>query len=402
MEPDLKFSSPRAVSLAYHAASMSYPSESSKPDLRGRKVLIVDDDRVNVRILSGILKSEGFALKDADSGEAALELYETFQPDLVLLDVVMPGITGFEACRRLKARHGDDLAPVIFITAKAESDDVVEGLAAGGVDYLPKPFRPREAVARIRTHLHNRLLNEQQRRLVEQLSSANAAKNKLLGMVAHDLRNPLASIKGLAEFLLDDGAAGKLTADQLDLAGTIHRTSHAMLEMVNELLDASVIESGELRIHLEVASPSEILEHSITLNNINAAKKGTRIELQRSHLPPTLKIDGAKIRQVIDNLLSNAVKFSPPNSLVVVETGTTEEHCALSVLDQGPGIPEDEQHKLFKDFGRTSVTPTAGEKSTGLGLAICRRIIEAHGGRISASNRPHGGSVFQFTLPRSP
>jgi two-component system sensor histidine kinase/response regulator len=378
---------------------MTPPAESSKPDLRGRKVLIVDDDRVNVRILSGILKSEGFILMEAGSGEAALELYESFLPDLVLLDVVMPGISGFEACRTLKSRHGDELAPVVFITAKSESDDVIEGLAAGGVDYLPKPFRPREAVARIRTHLYNRLLNEQQRKLVAQLSTANAAKNKLLGMVAHDLRNPLASIKGLTEFLRDEGTVGKLNADQLDLVNNIHEASQSMLDMVNELLDASVIESGELRINLQETSLLEILEHSVTLNNINAAKKGTRIELKLVNLPGVLKIDGAKIKQVIDNLLSNAVKFSPPHSLVTVETSMTDRHCSIAVLDQGPGIPEQERHKLFKDFGRTSVTPTAGEKSTGLGLAICRRIVEAHGGGISAENRSPRGSVFTFFLP---
>src|SRR5688572_26523659 len=227
---------------------MNPSDETPKPDLKGRRILIVDDDRLNVRILSSILKPEGYELAEAHSGEAALILYEQFKPDLVLLDVIMPGITGFETCRTLKAKHGDMLAPVIFITAKSESDDIVEGLAAGGVDYLPKPFKAREAMARLRTHLQNRILNEQQRQLVAQLSTANTAKKRLLGMVAHDLRNPLASIRGLAEFL-QDGTVGQLTPDQLDLVKTIHEASQGMLSMVNELLDLSVIESGELKIH---------------------------------------------------------------------------------------------------------------------------------------------------------
>jgi signal transduction histidine kinase len=355
-----------------------------------------------MRILAGILEPEGYQVFQANSGEAALARYEECRPDLVLLDVMMPGINGFDTCRELKTRYGDDLAPVVFITAKTESEDVVEGLAAGGVDYLPKPFRAREALARIRVHLQNRLLNEQQRKLVEQLSQASAAKNKLLGMVAHDLRNPLASMRGLAEFLRDDAQAGKLTPDQADLVENIHGISQSMLQMVNELLDAAVIESGVLQINAEPASLSALLENSVTLNNINAAKKGSRIVLRLAELPGAVTMDGSKIKQVVDNLLSNAIKFSPPHSLVTIEAAAQPAACTVAVIDQGPGIPAGERDRLFKDFSRTSVKPTAGEKSTGLGLAICRRIIEAHGGSISAENRREGGCAFMFSLPKSP
>ncbi len=379
---------------------MNSPVEPQKPDLQGRKVLIVDDDRLNHRILTRILKPEGLIIEQGYSGEDALALYDTFSPDLVLLDVIMPGISGFETCRTLKARHGDNLAPIIFITAKAESEDVVEGLAAGGVDYLPKPFRGREAMARLRIHLQNRMLHEEQKKLVAQLSSANSAKNKLLGMVAHDLRNPLATVRGLAEFLRDDGQVGKLTADQMDLVENIYSVSQSMLEMVNELLDTSVIESGELKINPKPVNLVELLERSVTLNNINAAKKGSRIRLKAIDLAALLFVDGPKIKQVVDNLITNAIKFSAPNSSVMVEVSQSAVDCTVSVLDNGPGIPEDEMHKLFKDFSQTSVAPTAGEKSTGLGLAICRKIIEAHGGTIHATNRPGGGCTFMFSVPQ--
>ncbi len=377
---------------------MTSPAETPKPDLAGRRILIVDDDRLNVRILTTILGPEGYELKAAHSGEEALELYESFRPDLVLLDVVMPGINGFDTCRALRTRHGDALAPVIFITAKSESDDVVEGLAAGGVDYLPKPFKAREALARLRTHLQNRLLNEQQRQLVSQLSAANASKNKLLGIVAHDLRNPLASIRGLADFLCD-GTVGQLTPDQLDLVQTIQDTSQSMLAMVNELLDLSVIESGELKIHPELRPIAELIMKSVYLNNINAAKKGSRIELAELDASVELPLDADKVRQVIDNLLSNAIKFSPPNSTISVTTESDRTTYSILVHDQGPGIPEGERHKLFKDFSQTSVKPTAGEKSTGLGLAICKRIMEAHGGSISAGSAPSGGGLFKISFP---
>lgn len=367
-------------------------------ELHGRKILVVDDDRLNIRIFTNILKAEGFVLADANSGERALEVYETFRPDLVLLDVLMPGINGFETCRQLHQRYGDESAPVIFITAKSDSDDVVEGLTAGGVDYLPKPVRPKEAIARIRTHLQNRLLIAQQKHLVDQLSKANAAKNKFLGMAAHDLRNPLASIRGLTEFLID-GTVGPISPDQLDLIKTIHEASQNMLELVNELLDVATIEAGELSLHFEPHDLAELISKAVYLNNIEANKKGTRILFAPPTSAPALHLDAPKMKQVVNNLLSNGIKYSPPGSTITVELVERDRHWSFAVRDQGPGIPENERHKLFQDFSRLSVRPTGGEKSTGLGLAICRKIVEAHHGTIGAENRPEGGSEFRVTLP---
>lgn len=368
-------------------------------DLNQRKILIVDDDRLNIRILGGILRGEGYLLADADSGERALEVYATFGPDLVLLDVMMPGIDGFETCRRLNKLYADKCAPVIFITAKSDSDDVVEGLGAGGVDYLPKPFKAKEVIARIRSHLQNRILSEQRNQLVEQLSNANASKNRFLGMAAHDLRNPLASIRGLAEFLRE-GAVGPLSADQLDLINTIHSASQSMLDMVNELLDVATIESGELKIHRAPHNLADLVAKSVAMTNIEAAKKQTNVTFDNGGLKPILMIDAAKVRQVIDNLLSNAVKYSPPGSSITatIQSDPARGTYGFAVQDQGPGIPADERDKLFKDFGRLSVQPTGGEKSTGLGLAICRKIVEAHGGTITAENLPARGCEFRVFL----
>ncbi len=378
---------------------MESPVDPNGPtDLRGRRILVVDDDRLNRRILAGILRPEGFEIVEAESGEQALELYASHPPDLVLLDVVLPGINGFEACRQLRALHGAAAAPVIFITAKSESEDVVTGLSAGGVDYLPKPIRAKEALARIRAHLQIRLLMAEQRGLVDQLSKANSAKNRFLGMAAHDLRNPLASIRGLAEFLRD-GVVGPLTPDQLDLVATIHTASQEMLQMVNELLDVATIEAGELRLALEPASLADIVEKATYLANIEAAKKGSKIVLAIASRPATAAVDPHKIKQVVDNLLSNALKYSPPGSTVSVELGDVAGGHAIAVSDQGPGIPETEHDRLFKDFGRTSAKPTGGEKSTGLGLAICRKIVDAHHGTITAENLPGRGCVFRVVLP---
>jgi signal transduction histidine kinase len=370
--------------------------------LSGRKILVVDDDRLNLRIIGGILRGEGYVLAEGNSGERAMELYAEFKPDLVLLDVMMPGIDGFETCRRLKTIYGGKCAPVIFITAKNESDDVVEGLGAGGVDYLPKPFKAKEVLARIRSHLQNRALDEQQKLLVEQLSQANAEKNKFLGMAAHDLRNPLASIRGLTEFLRE-GSVGPLNPEQKDLIETIHSASQSMLVLVNELLDVAAIEAGELQLHLEAEDLAILIGKSVAFMNMEAAKKKTCVTIAPAKAAPKLVLDAAKMRQVIDNLLSNAIKYSPPGSTITVTLAADAAHgtCTFAVQDQGPGIPEGERDRLFKDFSRLSVKPTGGEKSTGLGLAICRKIVEAHRGTITAENLAAGGCEFRVVLPIS-
>lgn len=366
--------------------------------LAGRRILIVDDDRVNLRILGGILKADGYTLVEAASGERALELYETTRPDLVLLDVIMPGINGFDTCRQLRQRYGAECAPIVFITAQSDSDDVVEGFNAGGVDYLPKPFQANEVLARIRTHIFNRQLAKEQRQLVEELSRANSAKNRFLGMAAHDLRNPLASIRALSEFL-QEGTFGALNTDQRDLAKTIHEAAQSMLDLVNELLDVATIESGELQVSLAPHDLGELVSRCVALENFNAARKQTHIVAEPPAGPLVARLDAAKIKQVAENLLSNAVKYSPPGSTITVRFHHDAKTAGFGVLDQGPGIPDAERGKLFKDFGRLSARPTGGEKSTGLGLAICRKIVDAHGGTISAANRPGSGCEFRVSLP---
>ena len=369
-------------------------------DLAGRRILVVEDDRMNARIISSILRPEGYVISEVDSGEAALAAYPDFQPDIVLLDVVMAGISGFETCRRLKANPATASAPVIFITAKNQSADIVTGLEAGGVDYVVKPFQPREMVARIRTHLQVRALLEHQERLIEDLSKANAAKNHFLGIAAHDLRNPLTSIRGLSEFMLD-GASGELSEDQRAMIRSVHSATHVMLDLLNELLDISIIESGEMRLDLAPTNFADIVHDSVFLNGLTAARKQMKIACRPFKPIRPLLIDARKIRQVVDNLLSNAIKFSPPGTTITVELSEDATQQTVSVQDQGPGIPPDEMNMLFTSFGKTSVKPTGGEKSTGLGLAICRKIVEAHHGTIAATNRESGGADFSVTLPAS-
>ena len=359
--------------------------------LKDRKILIVTDDRSKVLSLSDILSPEGYQVDDVNSGADALDYYPRFEPDLVLLDVGLPGSNVFEVCRALKRGHSGDGAPIIFITSKSDPQEAVEGLAAGGVDYLSKPFRRQETLARIRVHLLNRLR-------LAQLNKDDIAKNRLLCMAAHDLRNPLVSIRALTN-LLRTGTGGGVTPEQRDLLDTVYDASQSMLDLVNELLDVSVLEAGELKLTPTPTSLAALVAASIKLNNATAAEKGSFIVRPPGPLPETLALDEPKIRQVLNNLLDNAIKFSPRGSTITIETELTASHCSLAVRDQGPGIPESERTRLFKDFSRTSVKPTGGESSTGLGLSICYKIMQAHAGSIRAANLPGGGAEFRITFP---
>ena len=368
------------------------PTDILQPsDFEGSKILIVDDERINNVIMRRILEAEKFLVTSADSGEEALEKYRAEPPDLMLLDVMLPGRNGFETCQELHREYGAETAPIVFLTAKANSEDVVTGLSVGGVDYLQKPFRSQEVVARVRTHL-------QTRRLVSQLRDANAAKNRFLGMAAHDLRNPLASIRGLSEFLRES-LEGKLDQDQQELFSLVEGTAQSMLELLNELLDVATIESGELQVRPQTMSLNALINSVVMLANLQAVRKRTTVDYEPIKDAPPIHAGPARIKQVLENLLSNAVKYPPPGSRIKVGLEVAADHQTVHVIDQGPGIPEDERDKLFKDFGRLSVQPTAGEKSTGLGLAICRKIIDAHAGTIGATNQPTGGCEFHFSLP---
>ena len=189
-----------------------------------------------------------------------------------------------------------------------------------------------------------------------------------------------------------------MNAEQADLLNTIEQASQGMLTLVNDLLDVATIEAGELRLALDFAPLGDLIERSVALRGLEAARKKTRILFAERQINPVLRIDASKIGQVIDNLLSNAVKYSPPGSTVRVALAAVAGGVAFTVRDEGPGIPENERSRLFKDFGRLSAQPTGGEKSTGLGLAICRKIVEAHGGTVTVENLPGRGCEFCVTL----
>lgn len=233
-------------------------------------------------------------------------------------------------------------------------------------------------------------------RLYGELLALNATRNRFLGMAAHDLRTPLTVILGYLELLTDDA---ELSQQSLHMLQRVEDASQQMLMLVEDLLDVSVIASGQLTLEETELDLGELLADYLETAELSASRKGIRVELEREVAAAPVRGDPRRLNQVLQNLIGNAVKYSPEGSLVRLTLRASEGGFSVSVRDRGVGIPEDEQGKLFAPFARVSSRPTSGESSTGLGLAITRRVLEAHGGRIRVESAPEQGSTFTFELP---
>ena len=283
---------------------------------RKKRILIVDDEPLNIKILEHLLGSD-YIVSSAASGEDALDFTSSCPlPDLILLDVIMPGLDGYEVCVRLKGDPATRDIPIIFITAKSDIEDETRGLECGAVDYIVRPFSPPIVRARVKAHLQLKEQRDDLAEMARNLELTNQTKNKFLGMAAHDLRNPLVSIRGFSDLLIE-GAFGSITEEQREIIETMHSAAQNMLVLVNDLLDISVIESGKVPLHMEYSSLNTLIEERIRLNRIHADRKQMTI-----HATYADEIEGyfdrKHLGQVLDNLISNAVKYSPAGTNIYI------------------------------------------------------------------------------------
>lgn len=360
------------------------------------KVLVADDDITTREMLTRYLVKQGISVVTAANGEEALKIMESDEIGVALLDLIMPGLNGIEICREIRARHTPNYIYVIILTSKESSDDLLNGFEAGIDEYLPKPADMKELLARIKAGMRivdlERSLKAKQQKLYELVQ----IKNKFIGIAAHDLRNPAISIRGFSELLLKGGSP--LTEEQREFISIIHSTSNNMLELLNDLLDLSQIESGRLDLKKRNGSLKALLEERLRLYRVQAGNKRITIQADLAEIG-TFAFDHRRIGQALDNLISNAIKFSPPGTNVYITLTADEGTAIFSIHDQGPGIPQEEHGLLFNEFQRLSIRPTGSESSTGLGLAITKRIIDAHGGRVTFDSHVGIGSIFSFHLP---
>ncbi len=376
---------------------MNLPSQFTLPPPQESVILVVDDVQQNIQVVGTMLREAGYSIMPATSGAAALQRVQKKLPDLILLDFMMPEMDGLEVCRRLKSDPATKNVPVIFLTASNEMEHLVQGLQAGAVDYVTKPFNPPELLARVRTHLELKHSRDMIVRYSQQLTHLNNEKNEFMGIVAHDLRSPLGAIKGFAELILEDSQVPREELE--DFARRIRDTAQRMAEMVQNLLDANRIERGEMKVSLAPCELSELLRSVVQSYQPRAAAKQQTIHLDDVAAPVTVLADRNVTVQVLENLVSNAIKYSAPGKNIYARLRAVEGAARCEVQDEGPGLSAEDQQKLFGKFARLSAKPTGGEHATGLGLSIVKRLVEAMNGRVWCESEAGRGATFIVELP---
>ncbi len=353
-------------------------------------ILVVDDNPTNLHILLDYLNEMGFETLVARSGEGALRQLGYAKPDLILLDIMMPGIDGFETCRRLKENPETREIPVIFITALTETADKIKGFELGAVDYITKPFHQKEVLARLNTQL---TIQRQKR----ELQDLNAVKDRFLSILAHDLKNVFDTMVGPSRLLADSLTIFK-EKEIRSIAQRLHRSAQDSLGMVEKIIDWANIRRGTIQPQPRTFDLCPAAQESMDRYRENAERK--HIDY-RNDVPPETMVyaDPDMASTVLQNLISNAVKFTRNQGRVAVSARSGEGFREISVSDTGVGMGAKNLGNLFridKPYKKAGIT---GKEGAHLGLIICKEFVELNGGQLHVESELGVGTTVRFTLP---
>ncbi|WP_353570701.1 hybrid sensor histidine kinase/response regulator [Candidatus Albibeggiatoa sp. nov. BB20] len=362
-------------------------------------VLIVDDVPKNLQVVGNILKDQAIHSYAALSGKQAVKVLENTRIDLILLDISMPEMDGYEVCRQIKQNPKLEHIPIIFLTARSQTEDVVKGFECGGVDFITKPFNSAELLQRVKTHLKLKHYEDELAEKNNQLQELNATKDKFFSIIAHDLRNPFNTLLSISELLLDE----QVNVDEMkrkEFQQMMYDNAKCTYALIENLLLWSRSQRNKIDFNQEVIYVRELLRECIMLvqHTIASAKQ---IELVLEKIDEDLQVvaDYEMISTVVRNLLSNAVKFSYPKDKIHIGVQVSEQEKVLfHVKDTGIGMNPSQQQKLFKIENTYSRSGTQEEKGTGLGLILCKEFIEKNNGQIWVESIENQGTTFYFSL----
>ncbi len=355
------------------------------------RILVVDDQPTNIQIVGSALGRLGYEIIPATDGMTALKRVALRPPDLILLDLLMPVMGGTDVCLELKTNPAWKDIPVIFLSASDDKDLIVRALDSGGVDYITKPFNSAELISRVRTQLALKSARDKLKQLAED-------KDELMGILTHDLKSCLGGLNMTAGLLCE--RIGRLNDERLrQLSENIFRSSAQALSFVREFLANAATDHG-FTVKLNSFDIVEVVTNTVEQYRDPARRKQINLEIQVPDQPVMAMADPTAVTQVLDNLVSNAIKFSPPNKTVFVSVTEAEGIAQCIVRDEGPGFTALDKERMFRRYVRLSARPTAGEPSTGLGLSIVHKLVQAMQGELVCESVPGKGATFIVRLPQ--
>lgn len=369
-------------------------------------ILVADDVPANVELLADQLETLGFRTVGAVDGPTAVAACLKHHPDLCILDVAMPagtlGVddrsTGFEVCRRIKRDSRTARIPVIFVTALNDTSDRVRGIEAGGDDFLTKPHNRLVLGARVRSLLKLKAATDALEESYRKLRELEKVRDDLMKMIVHDLKTPLTAVVATLE-MVADGSFGPVTLDQKHALGDAETKAEELLALIGDLLEVAKVEETGIVLEREPVAPGAFIAELIHEWHVRFTQEGAVVAIAVSDDAPTFQGDKPLLKRVFSNLVQNALTHSGRAIELRITARGAEDGVLFGVHDNGPGIPEEFQELIFQKFGRVKTAHVPRVRSSGLGLAFCKLVIEAHGGRIWVKSTPGEGSAFYVQLP---
>ncbi len=358
------------------------------------EILIVDDTPANIVALSSILRDEGYRIRVAETGKMAIRSIKIKVPDLILLDIRMPGLNGFETLEEIRKISSATLVPVIFISADQEIESRLKGFSMGAVDYISKPFHAREVVSRVKNHMRTDRLQKELEQKYSRLIEVEKLRDDLVHMMVHDMRSPLQGILG-SLYVLIESSNDSLTEGHMNILTIAKESTQRLCNMVTDLLNISRLENNKFPLDLEKVYIEKVVIKALTI-------LGTAgVETVKVDISPELIVecDPILVQRIVENLVSNALKFNISSGEVKLKAYKLEDKLQLEVIDQGNGIIEESKEMLFEKFSQDKDGKRIG--GAGLGLSFCKLAVEAHTGTIGAENTEEGGARFWFSIPLS-
>lgn len=362
------------------------------------KILIVDDVMSNVLLLKVLLTNEKFNIVTASNGNQALNQVKKENPDLILLDVMMPDMSGFEVSQKLKADPEAPHIPIIFLTALNSTADIVKGFQVGGNDFISKPFNKEELIIRVSHQISLVAAKRIIEAKTEELKKTIIGRDKLYSVIAHDLRSPMGSIKMVLNMLILSLPKEKIGEDMYELLTMANQTTEDVFSLLDNLLKWTKSQIGKLKVVYQDIDMVEVVEGVGEIFAMVAGLKNIRLRIESPECQ-AVHADIDMIKTVIRNLISNAIKFSNEGSEVLIKVEESDGMSVVSVKDSGCGIDEESQKKLLHTDTHFSTFGTNNEEGSGLGLLLCQDFVVKNGGKLWFTSVKDEGSTFYFSIP---